>query len=418
MKILVIAQHLPYPPDTGGKIRHFHLYSRLAQRHHLTWISPVVTSDAPYLRDVLRFCDQLIPLPDTGVNQLPTEGWRNILMRAVAHLHWNRLFEFCFGYVNIHGLCWVQGTPERRVLVQETFDSSAWDIVICESIGSVELVPHAQTTPRLVSLFDIQTEIFRRLRQISPWTLQDRLFYIPELLKVQRYERQHYRRFDAAIAVSQHDKALLNQLCAGLQTTVIDNGVDTTYYQPCLGSETENCLAFVGSYSYPPNKDAVVYFAQKILPRIRAHIPDATFFIIGKDAPAELGQVPGVSVIGTVPDVRPFLQQASVVVVPLRAGSGTRLKILEAMAAGKPVVTTSVGMEGLRVRHGIHLMVADEPDDFTAAVIRLLRDSRHRREIGTNARKLVEQEYGWSMLAQRFEAVILDTVRRNERPKP
>jgi glycosyltransferase involved in cell wall biosynthesis len=415
MRILVIAQQLPYPADTGGKIRHFQLYSRLARDHHITWVAPVGAEAAAGVSGSLTFCDQVVPLPPSRSIRLPTSGWPNLLARFIAHLHWRRLFEFCFGYVYADGLCWVQGTPERRAAVQQIADSSSWDSIICESIGSVELAPHAQTVPVLVSLFDVQSELFRRLRHVSAWTWEDRLFCIPELLKIRRYERQHYRQFDAAIAVSEHDKALLARLCPGLEIDVIDNGVDTAQYQSRLEAEIENRLAFVGSYGYSPNRDAVVYFAEQMLPRIRAVIPDTTLMVVGKDAPAELGRISGVDVIGAVPDVRPYLYQASVVVVPLRVGSGTRIKILEAMAAGRAIVTTSVGVEGLRVQNGRHLVIADGPKDFAEAVTQLLWDPGLRQEIGANARKLVEQEYDWSMLAQRLEGVVAGARKRHGR---
>jgi glycosyltransferase involved in cell wall biosynthesis len=414
MNILVIAHQLPYPPDTGGKIRLYHLYSRLAQRHSVTWVSPVVAADEPHVKDVLQFCEQVIPLPGDGAIELPQHGWRNLVMRAVAHLHWERLFVFCFGYVHTPGLAWRYGTPERVAVVREAVDSCPWDVIICETVNSVELKPPAQRVPCVVSLWDIQWQLFRRLRRISPGTWEDRLFYLPELLKIRRYEREQYRGFDAAVTVSDRDKASLGRLCPQLRIEVIDNGVDNTYYQPSFVSEQSNTLLFVGTLGYAPNRDAVVYFADEILPIIKASVPDTTFNVVGLGAPAGFGEPPGVNMIGAVPDVRPYVQQSSVIVVPLRAGSGTRIKIVEALAAGKPVVTTSIGAEGLRVEHGRHVLIADKPDDFAAAVVRLLRDPALRLELGINGRRLVQQEYDWGMLAQRFESVLADTVRRHK----
>jgi polysaccharide biosynthesis protein PslH len=363
----------------------------------------------------LEFCDRVIALPSTGRFQLPAHGWRNFLMRGVAHLHWERLFELLFGFVNVYGIHWMRGTPAQGHFIQEVTASSAWDIIIYENVGSLELVADTAGIPSVITLFDVQSVVYKRLRDLSPWSWEDYLFYIPELLKIRQHEKRHYSRFDAAITVSKHDETLINQLCSELPTAVIDNGVDTAYYQPCIGSETANYLAFVGGYNYPPNRDAVFYFTEKIFPQVKSAIPSAVFLLVGKDAPAELERNPGVKAIGTVPDVRPYLHQASVIVVPLRAGSGTRIKILEALAAGKPVVTTSVGMEGLNVEDGRHLLVADSPEEFAKAVVSLLNNPGLRHRLGASGRKLVEQEYEWTNLTQRFERVLSTAVEKHER---
>lgn len=415
MNILVIAQQLPYPPVTGGKIRHFHLYSRLARFHRITWTSPIRAADEPHITEVLTFCDRVVPLPDEGSVQLPTSGWRNLLMRAVAHLHWVRLFELCFGYVYAPGLMWIPATPERLTIIDQIVSSSHFDVVICETIGGVELAVQTRQTPKLISLFDIQSELFRRLRSIASHTFEDRLFYLPELQKIRRYETYHYRSFDAAVTVSQQDKSLLARLCPGLTANVVHNGVDIDYFQPNPDSEIDNCLVFVGHYGYPPNMDAAHYFCGEILPKIRSVTDNAVFLVVGRDAPLELGLCPGVQVIGTVPDVRPYLRQASVVVVPVRAGSGTRIKILEAMAMGKAVVSTTLGAEGLEVEHGKHLLLADTPTDFAQVVVGLLRDKSRRMTLGHEARRLVEARYSWDTQAAALDAVLSDLVKMENR---
>jgi glycosyltransferase involved in cell wall biosynthesis len=410
LRILVIAHQLPYPPDTGGRIRHYHLYYRLAREHRITWVSPVGAADEPRVKDVLKFCDKVIALPADGTVQLPAKGWRNLLMRAVAHLHWARLFEFCFGYVSAPGLMWTPATPERLKIIEQVMSAARYDLIICETIGSVELAPKTSQVPRLISLFDIQSVLFRRLRSISSNTYEDRLFYLPELLKIRRYETRHYRGFDAAIAVSERDKASLARLCPDLRTDVVHNGVDVDYFQPDTDAELDACLVFVGHYGYPPNNDAVHYFCSEILPQIRSAVDNVTFLAVGRDAPPELGLYPGVHVIGTVPDVRPYLKQAAVVVVPVRAGSGTRIKILEAMAMGKAVVSTTLGAEGLDVEHGKHLLLADQPASFAEAVMTLMRDRAQRRALGHEARRLVEGKYSWDIQAARLDGIITDLV--------
>ena len=363
---------------------------------------------------MLAFCDEVIPLPTDGAIQLPTKGWRNLLMRAVAHLHWERLFEFCFGYVYAPGLMWTPATPERLKIIDQVMSSSRFDAVICETVASVELAPRTRRVPKLISLFDIQSELFRRLRAISSKSYEDRLFYLPELLKIRRYETRHYRGFARAVTVSQKDKSLLARLCPELPADVVHNGVDVDYFRPVADSEVDGCLVFVGHYGYQPNSDAAEYFCGDVLPRIRSRLTHVTFLAVGRDAPAELGFYPGVQVIGTVPDVRRYLGQASVVVVPMRAGGGTRIKVLEAMAMGKAVVSTTLGAEGLDVEHGKHLLLADDATDFAQAVVDLVRDRSQRMALGLEARRLVEAKYSWDTQARRLELIVADLVGRQD----
>jgi polysaccharide biosynthesis protein PslH len=409
MKILVISSRLPYPPDTGGTIRLFHLYSRLGRNHSITWVSPVWSGHEPYIKDALQFCDQVIPIDPEGV-QLPTTGWRNLLMRVVAHLHWERLFAFCFGYVNTPGVTWNSATSKKLAVINQVMSASSFDAIICETIGSVELTPRTSRIPTIISLWDIHSELFRRLRSIAPGTIEDRLFYLPELLKIRRYEARYYRDFTAAVTVSNNDKAHLARLSPELPVGVVGNGVDTNYFRPDGDLDIDGCLLFVASYGYPPNVDAAHFFCTEILPIIRSRLPEVTFWVVGRDAPADLGCYPGVKVMSDVPDVRPYLEQASVVVVPLRAGSGTRIKILEALAMGKAVVSTTLGAEGLEVEHGKHLLLADKPADFAQAVIDLVRDRPRRAALGQDGRVLVENRYSWVIQAKKFEAFVTDVV--------
>lgn len=406
MRVLVLAHQLPYPPDTGGKIRHFHLYSRLAREHDVTWVAPVREIDRRDAEAAEEFCSRVIPIPALGSPQLPTEGPRGALMRVVAHLHWERLFEYCFGYVHAPGLAWMPVTPERRAVVDRAVAESSFDAVICETIGSVELAPLTRQIPRLVSLFDIQSELFRRLRSITQSTIEDRLFYLPELAKIRRYEAHHYRNFTAAVTVSDKDKASLRRLCPRLPVDVVHNGVDLEYYRRGGNAEVEGRVVFVGHFGYPPNSDAARYFCRDIWPIVRQAEHTASFMVVGRDAPADLATVPGVQVVGTVPDIRPYVAQAAVVVVPLRAGGGTRIKILEAMAMDKVVVSTTLGAEGLEVEDGRHIILANAPSDFAEAIVGFLRDPGRRAAMGAEARRLVAEKYSWDIQAERLDGVL------------
>jgi len=183
--------------------------------------------------------------------------------------------------------------------------------------------------------------------------------------------------------------------------------VDTDYFTPMPGSERPAHLVFSGSMDWHPNEDAVLYFLDAVLPSIRAQIPETTFTVVGRNPSARLrdaaGRVGGVTVTGTVTDVRPSIAEGSVYVVPLRAGGGTRLKIFEALAMARPVVSTTVGAEGLGIGPGRHYTCADEPGAFANAVVALLHDPHRRAELGAAGRHLVETCYSWPTIGRVFE---------------
>jgi glycosyltransferase involved in cell wall biosynthesis len=222
------------------------------------------------------------------------------------------------------------------------------------------------------------------------------------------WEPRYAERFDRCITVSEADQDLLMKANPRLHVNVIPNGVDIEKYKP-LPSPAENApsLMFVGNMGYPPCVDAVVYFCQEIFPRIRQRIGAAELWIVGRDPRPEVLQLNGngVHVTGRVDDVVPYYQKSTVCVVPLRAGGGTRLKILEAMALGRPVVSTTIGCEGLGVVDGEHLLVADTPEQFAEKTVNLLLEKKLYERIVVNGRKLVEVEYDWDKVAENLMQV-------------
>jgi glycosyltransferase involved in cell wall biosynthesis len=229
-----------------------------------------------------------------------------------------------------------------------------------------------------------------------------------------RFERDALARFDLVLAVSQADRQTFTRLypeALKRPAHVVQTGVDTSYFAPQPPSanarpDRRTHLVFTGSMDWLPNEDGMLYFVREILPRIRKIEPDATLSIIGRTpttAVRRLADEAGIEVTGRVDDVRPHIAKGSVYVVPLRIGGGTRLKIFEAMAMGKAVVSTTVGAEGLPVTSGQNVMIADEPARFAHAVIHLIRDTESRRRIEAEARRLVVERYDWSAVALDFE---------------
>jgi glycosyltransferase involved in cell wall biosynthesis len=234
---------------------------------------------------------------------------------------------------------------------------------------------------------------------------------------MQRFERRMLARFDRVLTVSDADRLTFHRLYGGsLQapTTVVPTGVDTAYFQP-QGTvrPRPSHLVFVGSMDWLPNEDGVLAFCRDTLPLIRAAIPDVTFSIVGRDPTAAVQRLADgerIVVTGRVDDVRPALHQAAASVVPLRIGGGTRLKIYESMAAGTPVVSTTIGAEGLPGEPGRHLLIADDPLAFAGAVIELLRHPLQRQRMAAAARRFVVDHFDWSAVAGDLERAIVETT--------
>jgi glycosyltransferase involved in cell wall biosynthesis len=227
-----------------------------------------------------------------------------------------------------------------------------------------------------------------------------------------RYERRELARFDGILAVSDADRDTFTRLYPGAISQpvhVVPTGVDTDYFEPASSDPQSRAMVFTGSMDWLPNEDAMLYFCREVLPAIRAEIPDASLAIVGRTptpAVKKLAEEHGVTVTGRVDDVRPYMKEAAVYIVPLRIGGGTRLKIFEAMAMGKAVVSTTVGAEGLPVTDGEHVRLADEPAAFARAVVHLMRDLDERRRIEAAARALVVARYDWSAVAGELESAL------------
>ncbi|MCX7670547.1 MAG: glycosyltransferase, partial [Anaerolineae bacterium] len=230
--------------------------------------------------------------------------------------------------------------------------------------------------------------------------------------KLVAYERRICRAADRVIAVSAADRDALRAILPELEVAVIPNGVDLTFYRrdavAPLSGLGPHALVFTGKMDYRPNVDAVLWFADAVLPLILAQLPDAHFYVVGQqphERLARLAHHPAITLTGRVPDTRPYIVGAAVYVVPLRVGGGTRLKVLEAMALGQAIVSTRLGCDGFDFGDGQEVIFADEPAAFATAVINLCRDRRQAAELGRRARAYVEAHYGWDAIVPQLEAL-------------
>ena len=250
----------------------------------------------------------------------------------------------------------------------------------------------------------MEYELLYRMYQTERSPLR-RLYNWMEYTKFRREEQDCWHKADACILTSEREQQILNAQMPRKPTHVAPNGVDIDYFRPSAASVDPNSLVFTGLISYRPNTDAVLFFVNEVLPHIVKARPETVFSIVGMGPPDEVTRLVGlnVKVTGEVPDVRPYIEKASIFVVPLRMGSGTRLKVLEGLAMGKPMVSTRLGCEGIEVQDEEHLLMADDPQAFARAVIRLMDDRELALRLGTAGRTLVESRYSWESIVETME---------------
>jgi glycosyltransferase involved in cell wall biosynthesis len=280
-------------------------------------------------------------------------------------------------------------------------------VAVCDFLDAAVNFPKDLTIPTVLFQHNVESEIWRRHATNESSGIK-KLAYGVEFSKMQRYEQEMVRRFHHVIAVSEHDRKLMSAWVDDAQLSVVPTGVDTEIFHPDPASVPEKpLLIFVGAMDWEPNVDAVEYFCREIWPCVLAEVPDAKFRIVGRNPGSRVWHLAcnSIEVTGRVPSVVDHLRQASVVVVPLRIGGGTRLKIYEAMAVGTALVSTTVGAEGLDVHDGEDIILADNSVKFAEAILLLLRDSNVRIQYARAAAELAVR-YGWPAVGAKFEAVL------------
>ncbi len=289
---------------------------------------------------------------------------------------------------------------EFRDIVSVASKNQPYDLLLVEDIVMAPYASVVRASKRVLDMHNIESHLLLRYADSSPGLLH-RLYAQRTAGLLTSCEKMYGESFDLVTVCSENDKERLLENATQAEVIVVPNGVDGGV----VGASTakrQRSLLFVGSMDYHANISAVLYFAKEIFPVLRSIVPDCEVDIVGKNPPANIlsQATPSFRVSGAVPDIRPYLERAGVVIAPLLVGGGTRLKILEAMAAGRAVVSTSVGCEGLDVKDGTHLLVADSPDEFASKVALLLEDEKQRSQIEEAAKVFVRERYSWSAIGR------------------
>ena len=396
MKILWVKPGKILPLDTGGKLRTYNILRHLSARHQLTYVSYYVGArDATYERDVLDL------FPGTVA-----------LHVAASNSRLGRSFDYARRFFSEAPYAVSRFTaPHVRRLISPWISERRFDVAVCDFLASALNFPRQLDTPTALFQHNVETILWqRRAEQQMRWT--DRVISKIEYSKMRRFEPAQVRRFHHVIAVSEADREVMRSMVKALRISVVPTGVDLGQYRyDSTAAPSGPLVVFTGSMDWAPNIDGVEFFCKEIWPRVLEKVPEARFRIVGRDPHPRVKKLASgtVEVTGSVPSIIDHLREAAVFVVPLRIGGGTRIKIYEAMAVGKATVSTTVGAEGLDVRHDRDILLADDPSGFSEAVVSILQQDDLRRRLEAAAAATAAR-YDWSVITEKFVEVLRTTI--------
>ena len=394
MRLLWLKTELLHPVDKGGKIRTYQMLKELKREHHVTYLT---LDDGTAARDAreraVEYCHKLVAVPHSTRRKFSAGFYAELATNLVSPLPY-----FMKKY---------ESAAMKREIIKRT-GVEDFDVLVCDFLQPSINIPKSVNTRTLLFQHNVEAMIWKRHYEVQKNPVKKFYFY-GQWRKAFAYERAACRRFDEVVAVSREDAETMRRDYGVERIADVPTGVDTEFFRPSREVEREpNSLIFTGSMDWLPNEDAIQFFTREVLPRIRREIPDVTLTVVGRNPFQSLIELakrdPSIRVTGRVEDVRPFMEKAAIYVVPMRIGGGTRLKIYEAMAMEKPVVSTTVGAEGLPVRAGEELLIADTPESFAESVVRVLRDEELGHRLSERAAETVRTKFSWKKVAAIFAA--------------
>jgi glycosyltransferase involved in cell wall biosynthesis len=396
LHVVMVDEELPYPPTSGKRIRTLNLTTRLARRHELTYVCHRNTDPDEARRAAEFFADHGI---ETVVvdRTVPAKSGASFYLRLAANL--------------LSPLPYSVASHTSRALrraLGELAGARPVDVWHCEWTPYAEALRGIARSRRVVMAHNVESVIWQRYFETEPNAL--RRWYIGrQWRKYHRFERRALGEVENIIAVSEVDARRFRHDFGIERIDVVENGVDSDYFQPRVARREPGRLLFLGSLDWRPNLDGVQLLLERVFPAVRAADPSARLCLVGRNPPEALRRqvtgMPGVELHGSVPDVRPYLADCGMLVVPLRIGGGSRLKILEALASGTPVVSTRIGAEGLCLEAGRDLTVVEDIEDLADALVNGIRDPQRMQTQSEYGRGRVLERYDWDRLAGQLEQV-------------
>lgn len=410
MKILFLSQIVPYPPHGGVLQRGYNIIREICKYnevHLLAFNHPDILGSSQAIEE----SRQALGKHCASIEYFPLWPKKTALHKLAA-------FGLGMLYPKPFSVLAHKSTDYARA-VRRFMGESDIGLMHIDTIGLAPYRALAAGRPCVLTHHNIESRLMERRAEVETDLLHK--FYVgTQARRLRAYEASQSPAFDMNIVMSPIDERELREIAPGTATAIVPNGVDTDYFQPSVEGH-EKAAIYTGGMNMYANKDAVLYFLKDIWPAVLREHPDARFYAIGQDPPEELREharrEPSVVVTGYVDDVRPYVRKAAVYVVPLRVGGGTRLKVLDALAQGKAIVSTSLGCEGIAATDGRNIRIEDTPEGFSARVNALFSDAETRRVLGTAARELAVSQYGWGAIGAGLQQVYEDVLRSKSDPK-
>jgi glycosyltransferase involved in cell wall biosynthesis len=405
MRVLWLKTELLHPVDKGGKIRTYNMLKELKRDHHVTYLTlDDGSASAEDRRNASEYCHDLVCIPHRRREKFTPGFYVELFFNLVAqHPYAIKKYE---------------SAAMRRDIIERDGNNS-FDLLVCDFLAPAVNVPRTLSTPAVLFQHNVEAMIWKRHYEVHTNPVKKAYLY-GQWQKMRRFEREMCRRFDSVIAVSADDREQMKHEYGAESVFDVPTGVDVEFFRPNPNAKTSaHSIVFTGSMDWLPNDDAIRYFMREIMPLIKLKVPDATLTVVGRNptpALVESGKSdPSLIITGRVEDVRPYMDNAAAYIVPLRIGGGTRLKIFEAMAMEKAVVSTTIGAEGLPLTGGIELLLADEPVAFADAVVKVLTDSAYAAELGRRAASIVRKSYGWRQVTESFISICAKNNAKDDR---
>jgi len=392
MKILWVKSDFLHPTTRGGQIRTLEMLKRLHRRHEIHYVALDGSGQPGGAARSSEYCTQAYPIPHHAPPHTAPRFWLQVAQSMFSEL------PLAVSRYRSAGM-------QRQVA--ELIKCEAFDAVVCDFLFPAPNIPDLGNA--VLFQHNVEAQIWKRRLEHASF-LPVRWYFRSQYEKMRRYERQVCSAAKRVIAVSHEDAQTMRSEYGVRCAHAVPTGVDLEYFTPPRDVTRARNLVFVGSMDWDPNVDGMQWFVREVLPLIRMRQPDCALTIAGRRPHSSIRKLaadyPNIRVTGTVADVRPFLWEAAVSIVPLRIAGGTRLKIFEAMAAQVPVISTSIGAEGLDVRHGETIWIADSPEDFADHCLELLADSSAGRSMTEAAWEMVSSCYSWEVVSREFEGLL------------
>lgn len=392
MHLLWVKTELLHPIDKGGRIRTYNMLRALKRQHRVTYLTLDNGAAAPDARELANeYCHELVCVPFHEAKRLSPRFWFELLANVASPLPY-AIAKY--------------KSDRLRQEIEEAVRSRGIDVVVCDFLAPSQNVPDGLRCRTVLFQHNVEAAIWRRHADVGSNPIS-RAYFREQWRRMERFERSECRRFDSVVAVSRIDAIAIERDYGIKGVFDVPTGVDTEYFRPDgRAPQQPRNLVFTGAMDWLPNEDGIAWFVYEILPLIHEKMPDVTLTIVGRNPPPLIRELAArdnrLRVTGSVPDVRPYMESGAVFIVPLRVGGGTRLKIYEALAMERPLVSTTIGAEGLPLENGVHAVIADGAEQFANAVLKLLSDPARAFTMARTGASYVRSNFGWDRAAERF----------------